>query len=60
MKVKVMSEDDLPEWYRKRKKRNPFFGNWFFRDIGEMMREMAVKATGSDSLVTQRGEDETR
>ena len=35
-----MSEDDLPEWFRKRKKRNPFFGNWFFRDIGEMMREM--------------------
>jgi len=35
-----MSEDDLPEWFRKRKKRTPFFGNWFFGDIGEMMREM--------------------
>jgi len=35
-----MSEDDLPEWYRKRKKRTPFFGNWFFGDIEEMMREM--------------------
>ena len=40
MKVKVMSEDDLPEWFRKRKKRTPFFGNWFFGDIEEMMREM--------------------
>jgi HSP20 family protein len=35
-----MSEDDLPEWYRKRKKRNPFFGNWFFSDIGDTIREM--------------------
>ena len=35
-----MSEDDLPEWYKKRKKRNPFFGNWFFGDIEEMMKEM--------------------
>jgi HSP20 family protein len=40
MKVKVMSEDDLPEWFRKRKRRTPFFGNWFFGDIEEMMREM--------------------
>ena len=35
-----MSEDDLPEWYRKRKRRTPFFGNWFFGDIEEMMKEM--------------------
>jgi len=35
-----MSEDDLPEWFRKRKKRNPFFGNWFFGDIEEMIKEM--------------------
>jgi vacuolar-type H+-ATPase subunit F/Vma7 len=28
--------------------------------LGQMMREMAVKATGSDSLVKQRGNDETR
>jgi len=35
-----MSEDDLPEWFRKRKRRTPFFGNWFFGDIEEMMREM--------------------
>ncbi|MGD9345389.1 MAG: V-type ATP synthase subunit F [Candidatus Aminicenantes bacterium] len=29
-------------------------------ELGEMMREMAVKATGSDSLVKRRGTDETR
>jgi HSP20 family protein len=40
MKVKVMSEDDLPEWFRKRRRRTSFFGNWFFGDIEEMMREM--------------------
>lgn len=28
--------------------------------IGELMREMAIQATGSDSLVKRRGEDETR
>ena len=30
----------MPEWFRKRKKRNPFFGNWFFGDIEEMIKEM--------------------
>jgi len=35
-----MTVDDLPEWFRKRKKRNPFFGNWFFGDIEDMMKEM--------------------
>jgi HSP20 family protein len=35
-----MSEDDLPEWFRKRRRHAPFFGNWFFGDIGEMMKEM--------------------
>ena len=28
--------------------------------LGQMMREMAVKATGSDALVRKRGNDETR
>jgi hypothetical protein len=28
--------------------------------LGRMMREMAVKATGSDSLVKRRKKDETR
>jgi HSP20 family protein len=35
-----MSEDDSPKWFKPRKKRNPFFGNWFFGDIEEMMKEM--------------------
>ena len=35
-----MSGDDLPEWFKKRKKRTPFFGNWFFGDIEDMMKEM--------------------
>ena len=35
-----MTEDDMPEWFRKRRRRTPFFGNWFFRDIEEMMKEM--------------------
>jgi HSP20 family protein len=35
-----VSGDDFPEWFKKRKKRNPFFGNWFFGDIEDMMREM--------------------
>ncbi|MCW4034027.1 MAG: Hsp20/alpha crystallin family protein [Candidatus Bathyarchaeota archaeon] len=38
--MKTVSGDDLPEWFKKRKKRNPFFGNWFFGDIDDMMREM--------------------
>jgi HSP20 family protein len=35
-----MSEDDLPEWYRKIRRRTPFFRNWFFGDIEEMMKDM--------------------
>ena len=35
-----MSDDDLPKWVRNRRKRNPFFGNWFFGDMEEMMKEM--------------------
>ena len=35
-----MSGDDFPEWFKKKKKYNPFFGNWFFGDIENMMREM--------------------
>jgi HSP20 family protein len=40
VKVKRVSGDDFPEWFKKRKRRNPFFGNWFFGDIEDMMREM--------------------
>jgi len=35
-----MSGNDFPEWFKKKKKHNPFFGNWFFGDIEDMMKEM--------------------
>ena len=35
-----MSWDEFPEWFKKRKRRTPFFGNWFFGDIEDMMREL--------------------
>jgi HSP20 family protein len=35
-----MSGDDLPEWFKKRKKHNLFFGNGFFVDIEDIMKEM--------------------
>jgi len=35
-----MSEDDAPEWPRRRRGRPPFFGNWFLGDIEDMMREL--------------------
>ncbi len=35
-----MTGDDLPKWFKKRKKSNPFFGNRFFGDIEDMMKEM--------------------
>jgi HSP20 family protein len=31
---------DLPDWFKKRKRRNPFFGNWFFGDIEDMIKQM--------------------
>lgn len=33
-----MSEDDYPNWFRKR--RSPFFKNWDFEDIDKMFHEM--------------------
>jgi len=32
--------DDLPEWFRRRMRRTPFFRNWFFGDIEDIMRNM--------------------
>jgi HSP20 family protein len=32
------SEDEFPEWFRRR--RFPFFRSWFFEDIDRMFREM--------------------
>jgi HSP20 family protein len=33
-----MSEDDFPEWFRRRSRRKPFARDWF-SDMDEMMRE---------------------
>jgi len=35
-----MSDEDLPEWLRRRFRRTPRFGDWFFGGIDEMMRDM--------------------
>lgn len=35
-----MSWEDFPEWFRRRWRRYPFFGGWFFEDIDRMMEEM--------------------
>jgi len=35
-----MSGDELPKWFKKRRTRNPFFGNFFFGDVEDMMKEM--------------------
>jgi len=34
-----MAWDDFPEWFRRRMRRTPFFKNWFFGDIEEMMEK---------------------
>lgn len=34
-----MSDDDFPEWFRRRSRR-PFSRDWMFGDIDEIMREM--------------------
>lgn len=31
--------EDYPDWFRKRR-RYPFFGNWFFEDVDRMFHEM--------------------
>lgn len=35
-----MSWDEYPSWFRRRRRRFPFFGDWYLRDIEEMMRDM--------------------
>jgi HSP20 family protein len=40
MLVKNMSWEYFPEWFRKRMKRSPFFRDWFFGDINEMIKDM--------------------
>ncbi len=35
-----MAWDDFPEWFRRRMRRTSFFGDWFFGDIEEIMRDI--------------------
>jgi len=35
-----MSWEYFPEWFRRRMRRSPYFRNWFFGDIDEMIRDM--------------------
>ncbi len=35
-----MAWDDFPEWFRRRMRGTPFFRNWFFGDMEEMMRDI--------------------
>ena len=51
----------MPEWFRKKKKCNPFFGNWFFGDIEDMMREMeTMMERNFDQFRTRIPEDMKR
>ncbi len=35
-----LSDEDMPDWLRRRQRRRDNFGDWFFGDINEMMRDM--------------------
>lgn len=35
-----MAYEDLPEWLRRRLRRTPYFRDWFFGDMDEMVRDM--------------------
>ncbi|NIW11258.1 MAG: hypothetical protein GWN33_12455, partial [Gammaproteobacteria bacterium] len=35
-----MSWEYFPEWIRRRMRRSPYFRDWFFGDIEEMMRDI--------------------
>jgi len=35
-----MSDEDLPEWLRRRLRRNPSVRDWFFGDMDEMMKDL--------------------
>ena len=37
---KEMSYEDLPEWLRRRLRRTPYFRDWVFGDVDEMMRDL--------------------
>lgn len=35
-----MSWDEYPSWFRRRRRWPSFFGDWYFRDIEEMMKDV--------------------
>ncbi|MCK5592836.1 hypothetical protein KAI31_01935 [Candidatus Bathyarchaeota archaeon] len=35
-----MSWEHFPEWFRRRMRRFPYFGSWFFGDVDEMIKAM--------------------
>jgi HSP20 family protein len=35
-----MSDEDLPDWIKRRLRRPPSFRDWFFGDVDEMMRDL--------------------
>jgi len=40
VEVKCVSWEYFPEWFRRRMRRTPYFRNWFFGDIDEVIRDM--------------------
>ncbi|MEM3551047.1 MAG: archaeal heat shock protein Hsp20 [Candidatus Bathyarchaeia archaeon] len=48
-----MSEDEFPEWFRRRR-RFPFFGGYFFEDIDRIFREMEKMMEEEFKEFTQR------
>jgi HSP20 family protein len=49
-----LSNEDFPEWIRRRRSRRPFSGDWFFGDIGEMMRNMEEMMEKEFKQLTER------
>jgi HSP20 family protein len=40
VREKEMSDEDLPEWFRRRLRRTPYPRDWLFGDIEETMRDL--------------------
>jgi len=49
-----LSDEDFPEWFRRRRSRRPFSGDWFFGDVDEMMRNMEEMMEKEFKELTER------